>query len=167
MIPRRDEGRRLDGKTVKLRWMPDSGNAHAQSRSVLGLLKRVEIRAEFSRTASILSTRVSDEVSRGLARGVAVVGAAFVCLACFVFTGLAGMASTKPGAWKWVAGAFLAAFMAAWPLLAVIVKFNRPRFPVVPYMRQLDRVAIRVGSPSLHERLRAPARRIGRHGQRN
>lgn len=106
-------------------------------------------------------------VGRGLARGVAVVGAAFVCLACFVFAGLAGMASANPGTWKWVAGAFAAVAVAAMPLLAVIVVFNRPRFLVVPYMRQLDRPTIRGRSPSLRERLEALGQRTSWRGRRN
>jgi hypothetical protein len=40
-----DEGRGLDGKTVKLCWMAESGIAHAQSWAVIALLKRVEVRA--------------------------------------------------------------------------------------------------------------------------
>lgn len=40
-----DEGRGLDGETVKLCWMAESGIAHAQSWAVLALLKRVEVRA--------------------------------------------------------------------------------------------------------------------------
>lgn len=121
----------------------------------------------FSRTASILSTRVGAEVGRGLARGVAVVGGAFVCLTCFLFAGLAGMGSTSPGVWKWVVGVFGAAFTASVPLLAVIVVFNRPRFLVVPYMRYLDRAAIRGGSPSLRERVEELRQRLGRHGPRS
>lgn len=122
---------------------------------------------QFSRTASILSTKVGDAVGRGLARGVAVVGAASVCLACFVFAGLAGMASANPGVWKWVAGAFVAVAVAAVPLLAVIVVFNRPRFLIVPYMRELDRATIRGGSPSLRERLEALEQRTGWRGHKN
>jgi hypothetical protein len=107
----------------------------------------------FASTAETLSFRVGRSVGSGLARGVVVVAGAFVCLGCFVLFGLVGMASASPGVWKWVAGAFGAACVAAVPLLATIVIFNRPRFLVVPYMRHLDRAAIRGGSLSLRERL--------------
>lgn len=40
-----EEGKGLDGKTVKFCWMAESGIAHAQSWAVLALLKRVEVRA--------------------------------------------------------------------------------------------------------------------------
>jgi hypothetical protein len=115
----------------------------------------------FGSTAGILSFRVGESVGRGLARGVAVVAGAFVCLPCFTLSAAVGMASPSPGVWKWVAGAFLAGFVAAVPLLAVIVVFNRPRFLVVPYMRHLDRAAIRGGSLSPRERL-SGLRRTGR-----
>jgi hypothetical protein len=75
------------------------------------------------------------------------------------------MGSASPGVWKWIAGAFVAAFTAAVPLLAVIVVFNRPRFLVVPYMRHLDRAAIRGGSPSLRERAEGLRQRVGRRGR--
>lgn len=115
----------------------------------------------FGRTASLLSFRVGEFVGRGLARGVAVVAGASLCLACFMLSALAGMASPAPGVWKWISVCLLAGYLAAVPLLAVIVAFNRPRFLVVPYMRHLDRTAIRGGSLSLRERV-SRARRSGR-----
>ncbi|MBS2965117.1 hypothetical protein KGA66_18820 [Actinocrinis puniceicyclus] len=115
----------------------------------------------FGRTAEILSFRVGESVGRGLARGVAVVAGALVCGGCVILSGAVGMASPNPEVWKWVAGAFLVAFVAAVPLLIVIVVFNRPRFLVVPYMRHLNRAAIRGGSSSLRERL-SGLRRAGR-----
>ena len=113
------------------------------------------------RTAEILSFRLGESVGRGLARGVVVLAGALVCAGFFILSGAVGMALPNPGVWKWVAGAFLVAFVATVPLLVVIVVFNRPRFLVVPYMRHLDRTAIRGGSLSLRERL-SGLRRAGR-----
>jgi hypothetical protein len=39
--------------------------------------------------------------------------------------------------------AFFCVYLAAVPLLTVIVVFNRPKFLVVPYMRHLDRAGIK------------------------
>lgn len=51
----------------------------------------------FERTAWTLSTRVGISVGRGLARKVAVLAGAFVCLTCFMLSGILGMASPTPG----------------------------------------------------------------------
>lgn len=97
----------------------------------------------FARTASMMSFRVGAHVGRGLARGSAVVAAAFVCLALFCSCAALSNVGPKAGAWHVVTGGLLGAFMAAFPVLACIVMFNRPRFLVVPYMRHLDRAQIR------------------------
>jgi hypothetical protein len=99
----------------------------------------------FDETASFFRRRASTAVANGLARGIAVFAAQWICAACAVILVMIGMAS-RSGAWMVTAAFLFAGFFATFPLLFMICLFNRPRPLVVPYMRDLDRAAIRAAS---------------------
>lgn len=82
-------------------------------------------------------------VAQGCARGIVVVAAAFTSLALFVISWILGLLLGQQRVGASAAVAFFCAYLAAVPLLAVIVVFNRPKFLVVPYMRHLDRAGIK------------------------
>jgi hypothetical protein len=82
-------------------------------------------------------------LARGCARGIAVVAAAFTSLALFVISWILGLLLGQQRVGASAAVAFFCVYLAAVPLLTVIVVFNRPKFLVVPYMRHLDRAGIK------------------------
>jgi hypothetical protein len=98
---------------------------------------------KFDTTVNHLSRRCPDSVARGLARGIAVVAAAFTSLTLFVISALLGFLLGQQTVGASAAVVFFLAYLAAIPLLVVIVVFNRPKLLVVPYMRHLDRAEIR------------------------
>ncbi len=99
----------------------------------------------FDETASAFRVRAGKPTSNGLARGVAVFAAQWVCMACAVVLVVIG-GGPRPSAWTAAAGVFFAGFFVGFPLLFSISIFNRPRSLVVPYKRNLDRAAIRAAA---------------------
>jgi hypothetical protein len=93
--------------------------------------------------ATVNNLRLPGSVARGCARGIAVVAAAFTSLALFGISWILGLLLGHQRVGASAAVAFFFAYLAAVPLLVVIVVFNRPKFLVVPYMRHLDRAGIK------------------------
>lgn len=90
-----------------------------------------------------MSLRIGSTAADGLARGLVVYAAQFVCLLLMCVCVGFGDPSRQGGVFRWVGVGLLACFVAGIPLLVVITWFNQPRFLVVPYLRHLDRAALR------------------------
>jgi hypothetical protein len=79
-----------------------------------------------------------------LTRGVVVVAANFVFMAIMVIASAVGLAVTrtqKPAEpWSGMSAAAIGGMMLCWMLIILIGIFNRPRFLVLPYLRDKRRL---------------------------
>ncbi|MFE2102456.1 hypothetical protein [Streptomyces sp. NPDC059468] len=79
-----------------------------------------------------------------LTRGVVVVAANFVLMAVMMIALVVGLAVTrtqKPAEpWLWISAVAIGGMMLCWLLIILIGIFNRPRFLVVPYLRDKRRL---------------------------
>ncbi|MET7652110.1 hypothetical protein [Streptomyces sp. NPDC005486] len=79
-----------------------------------------------------------------LTRGVVVVAANFVLMAVMVIAAAVGQAVTRTQKpvepWLGISAAAMGGMMLCWLLIILIGIFNRPRFLVVPYLRDKRRL---------------------------
>ncbi|MGW2936924.1 hypothetical protein ACWDA7_34895 [Streptomyces sp. NPDC001156] len=79
-----------------------------------------------------------------LLRGVVVVAANFVFMAIMVIALAVGLAvtATRNSAepWLWISAVAIGGMMLCWLLIILIGIFNRPRFLLVPYLRDKRRL---------------------------
>ncbi|MBR7839180.1 hypothetical protein KDL01_38315 [Actinospica durhamensis] len=107
---------------------------------------------QFGRGTAFMSSGLGPTAADGLVRGFVVYAAQFVCLLLMCACVGLGDPSRQDGGFRWVAVALLVCFTAGFPLLVAITWFNQPRFLVVPYLRHLDRAALRERRQTLRGR---------------